>query len=229
MGFRRRIEPMKRLEGESLISALAGIGMEFSAPPLRHPAIEDTLFFASEEGMERDDLRVLSVLTIWLEIHADWINVNRLVRLVELSDSHRVHAYWSAIAQWLGKDRRYQRLKTRRAQRRVDLLRTGNDFQIKRKGEDPRFRGSCLGVPNGTLRIRYADVLDPVALAQLHKGYRSRIIQGPSYRADMWAQLEENASLTASELARLTYGSFETARLTKRDFELVHSSTTTET
>lgn len=43
----------------------------------------------------------------------------------------------------------------------------------------------------------------------------------PSYRADMWATLELDPTLSASELARQTYGSFATAWQVKHDRELL--------
>ena len=72
---------------------------------------------------------------------------------------------------------------------RVDLF-PGTDFQIKRRGgEHPWFAGTCLRVPAGTLRDRESDVATPEELASLHPVYRERVVQGPSYRADMWAAL----------------------------------------
>lgn len=54
-------------------------------------------------------------------------------------------------------------------------------------------------------------VCAPADLAQRHAGYRQRVIMGPSYRADMWALLEADHSLSPAELARRSYGSFATA------------------
>jgi len=44
---------------------------------------------------------------------------------------------------------------------------------------------------------------------------------GPSHRADMWAALDANPSLSAAELARQTYGSFATAWQVKNDYRLL--------
>jgi len=41
---------------------------------------------------------------------------------------------------------------------------------------------------------------------------------GPAYRADMWAALEDDPTLSAASLARKTYGSFATAWHVRRDF-----------
>lgn len=76
-------------------------------------------------------------------------------------------------------------------------------------------------MPTGILRDRPADVLTPVELARVHRTYLRRILLGPSYRADMWAVLDGDASLSASELARRTYGSFATAWHVLQDWQVL--------
>jgi hypothetical protein len=222
MAFERAVLPLEPLQAESLTSAMVGIGMSFAAPALAEANIEDTLLFASREGMERDDLRVLSVLVTWLGVHAPWVNADRLTRLILSQQSSRLRAFWSAFATWQGKDRRFARLAAHEGGR-VDLLLEGTEFQIRRHGEDERFAGTALRVPARALRDRAADVLSPEELARRHRTYRYRVMMGPSYRADMWAALEGDPSLTVAELARRTYGSFSTAWHVKRDFELLTS------
>lgn len=46
------------------------------------PDLEATLVRASVEGMERDDLRVLSVLVTWFGVHSVRVTADRLTRLV---------------------------------------------------------------------------------------------------------------------------------------------------
>ena len=65
---------------------------------------------------------------------------------------------------------------------------------------------------------RPADVLTPPELVARHPAYRARVLIGPTYRADMWAALEEDRDLSAAELARRAYGSFATAWAVRRDF-----------
>ena len=226
MGFRRLTCPHLALEGPALTTALVGIGMAFAAPPMPNPNLEDTLLAGSIEGMERDDLRVLAILMTWLGVHAAWINVDRLTTLVGKQSSVRVRAFWGAVAHWLGKDRRFARLSKNYGGPRLDLLATGTDFHLRRAGEDPRFAGGPLRVPAGILRDRKGDVLTPTELARIHGAYRRRILLGPSYRADMWAELDQDPSLSAAELARHTYGSFATAWHVKRDWELLMGAET---
>jgi hypothetical protein len=197
---------------------MVGIGMAFAAPePAEDPNIEDTLLHASVEAMEHDDLRVLALLVAWFGVHAPYVNADRLTQIVAAQESARVRALWSALARWQEKDRRFARLRKTHRGARVDVLSSGTDFQMKRHGEDPRFANSSLRVPANVLRDRAADVFSPHELAQRHRAYRARVMIGPSYRADMWAALEPEPTLSAAELARRTYGSFATAWHVRRD------------
>ena len=226
MGFRRQISPAKLPQGDELTAAMVGIGMNFAAAPRPDANIEDTLLASSIEGLEHNDLRVLAVLVSWIGVHGSTINADRLTALVDAQPSARVRAFWSAIAKWRSKDRRFVRLAKVYRGPRVDLLPVGTGFQIERAGEDPRFAGSALRVPANALRDRVGDVLTPRELVRKHRAYRCRVMLGPSYRADMWAQLEADPNLTAAELARRTYGSFATAWQAKQDFLLLAGQAT---
>ena len=222
MAYSRTVAAAVLPEGARLTADLVGIGMRFAARASVEPNIEDTLVAASLEGMEGDDLRVLAVTTTWLGVHGARVNADRLLRALAGVSSIRVRAYWAAVGAWLGKDRRLARLRSLHDGGPVDLLVTGTGFHVGWKGEDPRFRDTALRVPAGVLRDRPADVLSPEELAVAHRAYRFRVLIGPSYRADMWAVLEGEPDLTASELARRTYGSFATAWTVKRDRAVLH-------
>jgi hypothetical protein len=228
--------PFHRISGlpplvasDVLTSRLVGIGMNFAAPPAHNPNIEDTIVFASIEGMEKEDLRVLAMLVTWFGIHAQWVNADRLTTLAKGQSSARVKAFWSALARWQGKDRRFARLTSSYIGPRQDVLEVGTEFQLQRHGEDPRFLDSAIRVASNILRDRPADVLSPSLLARRHPVYRYRIMMGPSYRADMWAALESDATLSATTLAKETYGSFATAWHVRNDFWLLRSSSNWKT
>ncbi len=221
MAFKRVISAVRLPQGEKLTQAMVGIGMNFAADAAGNPNIEDTLIAAAIDGMQKDDLRVLSLLVNWLGIHHPWVNVNRLIRAISQERSPRIQAFWTAIAMWLDRDRRFLRLKKLYRGPKIDLLRVGNEFQIERRGEDSRFRGTKLRVPAGILRERPTDILSPQDVADHHPTYRERVYMGPGYRADMWAELTLEPSLSASELARRTYGSFATAWRVKKDFKVL--------
>lgn len=205
------------LEGDALTSACAGIGMVFAAKPTRDANIEDSLIAASIEGMDRDDLRLLAVLVTWLWVHHERVNADRLVRAVHEIESPRVRVFWAAIAAWLERDRRFAKLAARIEAGRTDLLASGTEFQVRRRGEDVRFAGGPLRVPAGVLRERDADVMTPAEVAKVHRAYRWRVIIGPSYRADLWATNEADPNASAAELARKTYASCASAWQVKRD------------
>jgi hypothetical protein len=195
MGFSRALAPVARPQGDALTSAMVGIGMGFAAEPsAQEPNIEDTLLFASIEGAEKNDLRVLAVLVTWFGLHHPWVNADRLTKLADGVESPRVRALWSALARWESKDRRFARLAKTYRGPRIDLLPVGTEFQIRRHGEDRRFIRSPLRVPANVLRDRKEDVLTPSDLARRHRSYRWRVTMGPSYRADLWAALEAGRS-----------------------------------
>ncbi len=221
MPFKRQKTPLISLHGEALTAAMASIGMNFAAPPTAEANIEDTLLAASVEALTQGDLRTLALLTTWLGIHSARVNVDRLRSLIAVQESERVRAYWAAVGTWLAKDRRVLVLARLYRGERIDLLPVGTDFQVRRFGEDPRFAAGPLRVPANVLRERPVDVMPPAALAKRHRAYRQRVLMGPTYRADMWAALERDPSLSPAELARRSYGSFATAWQVKHDFTLL--------
>ncbi|MCP4674357.1 MAG: hypothetical protein GY854_02330 [Deltaproteobacteria bacterium] len=221
MAYKRITVPRELPRGVDLTRAMVGAGMRLASKPSTDPNIEDTLLAVSIEGMDHHDLRVLSVLVTWIQTHHPWINADRLTRVVSSSQSPRVQAFWTATAAWLHKDRRFARMTKLYSGPCIDVLHVGTNFQIMRKGEDPRFENSFLRVPAGILRDRASDVMKPSELARIHRTYRQRVLMGPSYRADMWAVLENEPTLSASELARRTYGSFATAWQVKHDFKIL--------
>jgi hypothetical protein len=222
MSFERRPPLGERPDDAALTRDMVGIGMNFDANPDRDAPIEDTLVHASALGMDEHDLRVLSVLTTWLGVHHEHVHADRLFRCVAAHPSTRVRAYWAAVATWLARDRRLARLVALHEGRPIDLLPVSTDFQLARRGEDPRFAGSALRVPAGTLRDREADVLRPEALVRQHAGYRNRVKLGPTWRADVWTVLEGAPDISAAEAARRAGCSFATAWQVVQDFALLH-------
>ncbi len=166
MPFSRKVEATALPTGSQLTADMVGIGLLFAAEASEEPNIEDTLLAASLEGLESDDLRVLAVLTTWIEVHHSRVHADRLLRSLKTQPSPRVLAYWASIGSWLGKDRRLARLTAVYSGRRIDLLRTGTSFQLVRQGEDSRLQGTSMRVPAGILRDRRSDVLSPVELAR---------------------------------------------------------------
>ena len=224
MAFSRPSALLERPHDDALTRDMVGIGMNFAAEPNVEAPIEETLVHASSLGLDDGDLRVLSVLTVWLGVHAQHVNADRLVRCVSEHPSARVRAYWAAVARWLGKDRRFARLAKLYDGPALELLPVGTEFQIARRGEDERFAGSALRVPAGTLRDRGADVLSPEPLVRRHAGYRNRVRMGPTWRADVWTVLERTPELSVAEAARRAGCSFAAAWQVVQDFTLLREA-----
>jgi len=202
---------------------MVGVGMNLAAPAIPGANIEDTLVFASEQGMLEHDLRVLGVLVQWLEVHHTHVNADRLARMLSVHERSRVRTFWASVALWLETDRRLSRLQKLHEGARTPLLPVGTEFQVARRGEDDRFASTPLIVPAGTLGRRSGDVLSPIELIRVHAGYRNRVLMGPSWRADVWTVLETSVDLPTAEVARKAYCAFSTAWQVRQDFELLRA------
>lgn len=224
MSFSRNTIPTEFPRGEILTACLIGIGFRLHGELTSNPNIEDVLIAASLEGMH-GDLRVLSLLVDWIDIHHERILTDRLYRLVSAMGDKRLKAFWAAVAKWKKKDRRFKRLQRIHRGSQIDLLETGTEFHVLRHGEDSRFEGTALRVPKQAgLRHRPSDIIKPHELAKIHRTYYYRLLIGPTYRADMWAQLDLNPDLSPSELARRCYGSFATAWQVKQEWAVVRQA-----
>ena len=227
MPFKRVLLPKKLKQGDPLTADLIGIGIQFGGSGTKAPNIEDTIVAGSVEGITKPDYRLMSVLVDWLSVHYSRLNVDRLTKLVlskELVSEPLVRVFWCAFAQSLS-DARFSKLSHVYKGSRVDFLGESTEFRVKRKGEDQRFEGTCLRIPNGLFRKRPNDVLTARELAKRHLPYYYRVLIGPSYRADTWAMIQLFPNSTAASLARRTYSDHRTAwevirdyRITKRDY-----------
>lgn len=223
MSFKRTLLPQTFKSLDALTTDLVGIGIRLGGKSSQDPNIEDTLLAASIEGIGGDG-RVLSLLVDWIDSHHSRINADRLIQMILSLDSekyHRVKLFWYAIAQWLKTDHRFSRLRKCSPPLRLPFLGNRNAFLVEKNGEDERFCETCLIVPNKVLRHRPDDILTPKELAKRHLPYRFRILMGPNYRADMWANLYRTSKIKTTDLARKCYGSYPTAFSVIKDFQLI--------
>lgn len=220
MSFKRVILPEKFFTGDELTRAMAGIGMRVAtSSPLKNPNIEDVLLSASIEGLNKD-WRTLSLVVDWFQKHSSIINVDRLTRaLIELKDNKLLLAFWSALAKTTGHDLRFKRMRGLYKGKPILLGDQASELLLKRNGEDERFQKSGLLVPNNLLRVRPNDILDIKELVKLHLGVYYRVLIGPTYRADCFANLEIKNDSTPSNMARSTYAAFKTAWDTIQDWK----------
>ena len=225
----RRTTPTP-LSGADLNASLRAVGLRLGprATTLTPPSPEHVVVSAVAEALPTD-YRLLSVTTTWLGVHAPRLHLAELARLLpvaeqECDDAERFRAYWAGAAHWLGKDNRWSKV-ARAYQGKPVFLSTLEPeiarMTLERRGEDPRFSGSRLLVPTGLLRDRAADVDSPAALAKLHPWYRERVRQGPTYRADCWAELERDPTLTPARLAERVGCTYPVAHRAVEDWRLV--------
>ncbi|MFH0898923.1 MAG: hypothetical protein V1855_05060 [bacterium] len=217
MSYKRQIFPSSFPSGDALTQKMIGLGFRLAGTPFFNANIEDVLLGASLEGLQ--DLRVLSLLIDWIDIHYQHINADRLIQLIKKNTRTQppiFHLFWHAMAQRLP-DSRFLKLKKITPRIRTDFPEKHTEFLVDRNGEDLRFQKTCLRIPNKFLRHRPEDILSPGELARIHIAYRFRVFLGPSYRADMWANQILMPNLSASELARTSYGSYPTAHLIKHN------------
>jgi hypothetical protein len=203
------------LEGAALGAAMRGIGLrlgELGGGVDSNAPIELTLASAVHDALNSTrrvpDLRVLGVVVVWLERHAERANVRHLNWLLTtLSPSPRAAAFWAAIGHWLGKQDARLRVLSKLHEGKPIALVADAEERAAFRGKDPRFEGGPLIVPSGLLRDRPEDVESPERLAQRHPVYRARVLYGATYRADLLyavqAALDEGQTLpTPADLAR---------------------------
>jgi len=235
MGYKRIFYPKKIFEGDDLDSAFTAIGTaqgsEFNTI---NPNIEDTLFSGSLESVNRNNGRIASILVDWISAYHELINVDRLTSIItSLKDEEHkwVKVFWCANAQRL--DKKYLRWKKLaslypRSNRFnfIDRKKRPNDqgsteFLMNRYGEDDRFIETCIRIPKNTFQHRPTHVFSADKIAKIHGGFKQRLIIGPTCRADMWAALTKDPTLSPSELADKTYGSYATAHRVKWAYQMV--------
>lgn len=223
MSFKRIISTDIYQTGLPLTRSLIAIGLKIGDHNVQENMnIEDTLIAGAIEGLH-GDYRILSLITNWIEIHFERINVDRLYRAIKILKNVKLSCYFSALAYLLKADARFNKFKLLYKGDRLLLgLTKEYHFLVKKHGEDLRFEKSKFIVAKHTLRDRKDDILSVKQLSMHNRTYYYRLLIGPSYRADMMAQLSLNPTLTATELAKKTYGSFATAWDVIQDFKYLN-------
>ena len=230
MSFYRKTPSL--LEGEELDRALRALGFRLGARNSKSDTvraarcIEQTLVSASDQGLARSNYRLLGVLVAWLEQHKRRVLVPKLRRMLLVRrDQELLLAFWATMARWLEvEDNRWKTISDLYQGPPMDLDPVGTDIQLRRRGEETRFTLGPLRVYQGLLRPRAADVDPPQKVAAQHPIYRQRVHAGTSYRADAWAALERQPSLSTSGLAQLIGCAYNTAKQVKADWELLASA-----
>ena len=220
--------------GKSLDSDLRAIGFNLGGgKKSTDPNIEASLISASIEAVNNKDNRIGGLLVDWITTHYLRVNVDRLTKFVfSLNDSDYkfVKIFWCANAQRLFiKDQRFKRLSELYKGKRVSFA---DRFLKKRqqkvtkvlieiKGEDERFKRTCIRVPKGYFSERPHQIFPVSVIAKNHLPYRYRVMMGSSYRADLWALLDSNPNISAYALGKKAHCSYRSAYIAKKDYELL--------
>lgn len=228
MAFSRSMPAL--LRARELDNAMRSIGMRLGAATRGGAPGDLELTLASTAASALPgDYRVLGVLLAWLEVHHARVNVPRLARILAHVDKRPVfRAFWAAVGHWLAStDARFRVLeRLYRSASAIDLDdHMVTELQLQRVGPDPRFEGSVLRVHAKLLRSRPADVDDAVQLASRHPVYLKRLQLGPTYRADVWAALDDDPTATPATIARRVGCAYETARAVAEDWTTARLAT----
>ena len=220
--------------GKSLDSDLRAIGFNINNKKKSiNPNIESTLISASIEAVNNKDNRMGGLLVDWITIHYLRINVDRLTKFVfslSKSDYKFVKIFWCANAQRLfTKDQRFKRLSELYKGRRVNFAdrfvkkrqKKATKMLIEIKGEDGRFKRTCIRVPKGYFSERPQQIFPVSVVAKNHLPYRYRVMMGPSYRADLWALLDSDSNISAYALGKKAHCSYRSAYIAKKDYEFL--------
>lgn len=220
--------------GKSLDSDLLAIGFNVNCKKQSiNPNIESAIISASVEAVNNKDTRIGGLLVDWITAHYLRINVDRLTKFIFSLDSREykfVKIFWCANAQRLfTKDQRFKRLSNLYRNKRVNFAdrfintkaQKVTKMLIKIKGEDERFKKTCIRVPKGYFSKRPHQIFPVSVIAKNHLTYRYRVIMGPSYRADLWALLEKNPHISAYALGKKVHCSYRAAYIAKKDYELL--------
>ena len=220
--------------GKSLDSDLRSIGFNLGGgKKSTDPNIEASIISASIEAVNNKDNRIGGLLVDWITVHYLRVNVDRLTKFVfNLSDLDYkfVKIFWCANAQRLFiKDQRFKRLSELYKGRRVGFAdrflkkreKKVTKMLIEIKGEDERFKRTCIRIPKGYFPKRLHQIFPVSVIAKNHLSYRYRVMMGSSYRADLWALLDSDSNISAYALGKKAHCSYRTAYMAKKDYELL--------
>ena len=223
--------------GKSLDSDLRAIGFNLSGKKKSiNPNIESVIISASIEAVNKKDNRMAGLLVDWITTHYLRINVDRLTKFVfslKEPDYKFVKIFWCANAQRIfNKDQRFKRLSNLYKGRRINFadrfIKKGQKkvtkMLIEIKGEDERFKRTCIRVPKGYFSERPHQIFSVSVVAKNHLHYRYRVMIGASYRADLWALLDTHPNISAYSLGKKAHCSYRTAYMVKKDYEFLKES-----
>ena len=204
----------------TLEERLAALGIMVSARLLTKAErdsvdIEETLSEAFVAiGNDENYFRFLSPLFSWIEIHADSVIVEKLLkinkRLQKPSSNLSLFSLAACFAVKCG-FRNWARLLI------ISEIESGGaifgprdlvESLLQLRGEEEWAKKCGVRLPKGVLTTNSKWVLSKEALARTNRQYRNRLIYGPQWRADIINALELGAR-TPAEASRISGASYE--------------------
>ncbi len=182
--------------------------------------IEDTLLEAAAEIPKQSKL--FSLLLSWIEVHAGYVIVEKLMKKVQKLDSNDPARVWINGLAIYATHRGFHKWKrwVEKSESPVYLYtEKTSQSALQLKGAVPYFEEKGYLIPEGSIRVRTADALTPSELSRQNKQFQNRLLYGPSWRADIITAIEEGIE-TPYAVAKLVGCSYEPAHRVFNEYNI---------
>jgi hypothetical protein len=169
-----------------------------------------------------NDSKLLSLICSWILVHGDYVVVDKLQKKVGELDANDPAKTWMMAVFVFAKSQGMHKWAKWAKKFKHPRYLFGDELTllaVKRKGEMNLFKDYGIVVPNGALRIRENDALEPAELAQQNKQYRNRLLFGASWRADIITLIQAGAK-NPYQIAKVLGCSYEPAHRIFKEYAL---------
>jgi hypothetical protein len=161
------------------------------------------------------DLRLLSLILSWVNLHGDKVNIERIDKMVKNS-----RPPWLSLVARFAVSKKYYRWKkliviSNEILSNGDLL--SNQKRAELKGEEEWSRDSGFIIPQGSEPTETKYILAPNQLAKINQHYFNKLLYGPNWRSDIATAIESGAK-NPYQAAKLCGCSYEPAHRIFADF-----------
>ena len=207
---------------------LAAIGITISSDSFTRSKalrvdIEQTLIEAAQAIGQGDDRRLLGLILSWIKVHGEIVNMKRLQKLLKQGEAPlwiRLFAFYGLS---IGESR--WKILAKKLDKGTTLANEDLEMALKRaafRGEEEWSKDTGFIVALNSETINEKFVLSSTQVAQINLMYRSRLIFGASWRADIITSMALGAK-TPTEAARLSRSSYEPAHRIFKELEMAGS------
>ena len=159
------------------------------------------------------DHRLASLLFSWLNVHGNYIIVDKLRKLVAQNQISTLQRNWITALAIFGKkhcSHKWKMLVSAPNKDEFLLPESISKSAIKLKGAEEWLSCFHLLLPKNSLRIRDSDIKSAAELIKVNNQYRNRYLYGPSWRADIITAIQEGIN-TPSSISKKIGCSYEPA------------------